>query len=650
MSGIVGILNLDGSPIDRTLLERLTNSLLFRGPDAQRTWFRDQIGVGHTLLRSTTDTTEEQQPLSLDGNTWIVSDARVDGRRELIAALQSHGQQRLAGVPDAELILRAYQVWGESCVDHLIGDFVFAIWNAKARRLFCARDQMGVKPFYYAHLGPLLVFSNTLDCIRQHPAVSSRLNDLSIADFLVFEMIQDAAATAFADIRRLPPAHLLLCGQDGFSVRRYWAPPSVTTPIHYRRPAEYVEHFNDLLDAAVADRLRTESACVFMSGGLDSPTVAASAKRVSDRNGGAPRLWAFTQVFDNLIPHDERHYAGLVAQALRLPIEYRADDHLNLFQSSKQPGYRSPEPVHSAWPDATADHLRRVSTESRVVLTGLGADPLFSSSISVHFRDLFRQKRFGRALADASRYFSAEGRFSRLYLRTRWRILFPSKSFSVPYPPWLNETLEKRLNLQDRWQAMNQTPAPATAVRPEAHQVTFAPLWPCLFESQDANMTRVPVEVRHPFFDLRLMNFLLALPRLPWCCDKQLLREAARGALPEAVRLRRKSPLRADPLVKLLAQPGAAWVDRFEAAPDLNPYVIRNRVPKVYGNTDTWTAWVHLRPLSLNYWLRNLDLPSQNIEGGLEHEINRPGHSQEAVSPALPTSLREHRGFDRCGL
>ena len=623
MSGIVGILNLDGAPIDRTLLERLTNSLLFRGPDAQWTWLRGPIGFGHTLLQSTTNSRQEQQPFSLDGHTWIVADARVDGRRELISSLQSHGQQCLDGTTDAELILRAYQTWGQDCLDHLIGDFVFAIWDHARQQLFCARDQMGVKPFFYAHVGPLLVFSNTLDCIRQHPAISSRLNDLSIADFLLFDLIQDPEATAFADIRRLPPAHFLLCERGSPSVRRYWT-PSVTTPIHYSRAAEYVEHFRDLLDTAVADRLRSESACIFMSGGLDSPTVAASAQRIASRNGGATRLWAYSQVFDSLIPHDERHYAGAVAQALSLPIEYRADDQLRLFQFAERPEYRSPEPVHSAWPDVTPDLLRRVATESRVVLTGFGADPIFSSRITVHFRELIRQKRFGRALADAARYLSAEGRLSRLYLRTRWRILFAPNDFTSPYPPWLNESLEKRFALRERWLTVNQTPAPGPpgrTVRPEAHQVTFAPFWPDLFELHDAGVTRAAVEVRHPFFDLRLMNFLLALPRLPWCCDKQLLREAARGVLPDAVRLRRKSPLRADPLLQLLAQPEASWVNRLQPVPALERYVVSSRIPEVLGGKGPWEAWVHLRPHSLNYWLRGLDSSRINVDGGLEHDI-----------------------------
>jgi asparagine synthase (glutamine-hydrolysing) len=636
VSGIVGIFNLDGAPIDRNLLDRLTNSLAFRGPDAQRTWFRGQIGFGHTLLRTDLDSTGQPQPFTLDNNSWIVADARVDARPELLAALRSHDQACSDETTDAELILRSYHVWGENCVDHLIGDFAFAVWNARLRRLFCARDHMGVKPFFYAHLGPLLVFSNTLECIRLHPAVSSRLNDSSIADFLLLDMIQNPEATSFADVRRLPPAHCMLCEPRKRAVRRYWT-PSVTAPIQYRRPAEYLEHFRSLLDTAVADRLRTPSACVFMSGGLDSPTVAASAKRISNQNGGSPRVWAYTQVFDSLIPHDERHYAGLVARALKIPIEYRPDDNLRLFQFAEEPEYRLPEPMHRAWPDATPDHLRRVAQESRVVLTGFGADPLFSSRITVHFRQLIREKRYGRALADAVQYLSREGRLSRLYLRTRLRLLLATKETHTGFfPEWLNPDFAAKLGLRERWEQGAQMGAAGPAVRPEAHEVTFAPFWANLFEMHDAGFTRAPVEVRHPFFDLRLMNFLLALPRLPWCCDKQLLREAARNVLPDAVRVRRKSPLRSDPMLKLLARPDAAWVDRFQPMPELEPYVVRNRVPRVHGSTGPWTGWVHLRPLSLNYWLRGLTSSVINDEGGADHglKLTAAGHSEESVSKA----------------
>jgi asparagine synthase (glutamine-hydrolysing) len=619
MSGFVGILNLDGHPVEPLLLRRLTNDLVFRGPDAQHTWLEGPIGLGATLLRIAPEDTAAG-PFRLDANLRIVADARIDGREDLMAALRSGGARRLEGVSDSELILLAYQTWGEQCLDHLIGDFSFAIWDGSRRRLFCARDQMGVKPFFYAHLGPLLIFSNTLDCIRRHPAVSGRLNDLSIADFLLFELIQDSSATAFSEIQRLPPAHSLFCEQGALSIRRYWQ-FSIEGPVRYLRPGDYIDRFNELLDAAVADRLRAKSACVFMSGGLDSPIVAASATRVSRRGTSACSVWAYTQVFDRLIPHEERHHAGLVARALKIPIEYRADDDLRPFQFAAKPEYRFPEPVNTAWPDATTEQLRRVETASRVVLTGYGADPLFSSRITVHFRELLRQGRFGRAAADAVNYLAAEGRLSRLYLRTRWRILRAPERHDF-LPPWLNQDFAQRLQLRDRWKNFAPTAVSGNAVRPEAHDVTFTPFWPDLFNAHDAGVTGVPVEVRHPFFDLRLMSYLLSLPRLPWCCDKQLLRDAARGVLPDAVRLRRKSPLPADPLLALLRRPEAAGINRFAPVPELERYVNPARIPQDLDTKDFFSASVNLRPLSLDYWLRNLHRPVISAAKGAEHEFS----------------------------
>src|SRR5881396_678940 len=193
MSGIVGILNFDGAPIDRALLRRMTDFMTFRGPDEQQVWVDGNVGFGHTLLRTTFESEHEHQPFTLDGRTWIVADARVDAQADLIAKLAARGEEVKRGITDVELLLRAHHVWGEDCVDHLLGDFAFAIWDGPKRRLFCARDHLGVKPFFYAHLGATVIFSNTLDCIRRHPAISDKLNDPAIADFLLFDLNQNPA-------------------------------------------------------------------------------------------------------------------------------------------------------------------------------------------------------------------------------------------------------------------------------------------------------------------------------------------------------------------------------------------------------------------------------------------------------------------------
>ena len=556
----------------------------------------------------------EKQPAQLDRRLWIVADARIDARAELIGKLKGKSQAASAlslSTPDAELILHAYDTWGEACVEQLLGDFSFAVWDAREKRLFCARDQMGVKQLYFTNVGSYIVFSNTLNCIRRHPGISSRLNDLAIADFLLFDMNQDLATTSFGDIRQLPPAHTLLCKQGSLTDRRYWDLP-IATPIHFSRDAECVERFRELLDAAVADRLRGSGAgaCnvgVMMSGGLDSPTVAVSAQRVLARAGNANGVRAYTEVFDSLVPHEERYYATLAANALKIPIEYLVSDNQKIFGRAEEPGYRLPQPMHLGWPDTSTEMLRQIGETSRIALTGFGADPALSARITVHFRQLIRNGRFGRALADAGLYLSKPGRLSRLYLRTRWHRLFPPKVHAQPYPQWLNSDLERDLSLRDRWAGLMNRESLNNSARPEAYELTVSPSWAFIFETLDTSVTQVPVEMRHPFFDLRLLNFLLALPRLPWCCDKELLREATRGSLPDAVRLRRKSPMPAEPLNALLQRPESAWVDRFGPVAELEKYVSRQRIPPVYCEHATWTAWVHLRPLSLSFWLQMSD-------------------------------------------
>ena len=602
MSGIVGIFNRDGAPIDRVLLHSLVDFLAYRGPDGREYWADTSIGLGHTLLRTTRESDRERQPASLAGQYWITADARLDCRTELLETL---GLPRASSqsVPDSELILRAYAKWGSECLAHLRGDFSFGIWDEPNKQLFCARDQFGIKPFYYASVGSVLVFSNTLDCIRRHPAVPTRLNDLAIADFLLFEMIREPAATSFEDIYRLPPAHCLTCGRDGLSVRRYWELP-VGAPLHHKRPNECVEQFRELLDLAVADRLRTKNVAVFMSGGLDSPTVAASAQRILVRDGSAGGLSAYTEVFDSLIPHEERRYAKLVADRLKIPIEFQADS-MGLGKDRNFDDSALPEPAHSPGSDGGRAQLCEIAARNRVALTGYGADPALSCLLSVHFSRLLKKGQVGRALVDGMRFLAVEGRFSRLYFRTRWQRWFASKDYEYPYPGWLSRDLEKRLDLRERWETFTRASAPNTAVRSVAYEAMVNPVWPAVFEGADPGVTHIPLEVYHPFFDLRLVEFLLALPVLPWCSDKQLLREAARGILPDAVRLRRKSPLLADPLVALLQRPDSAWVDAFEGVPELGRYVERRLIPKVFGERDVQAAWIHLRPLSLNFWLRS---------------------------------------------
>jgi asparagine synthase (glutamine-hydrolysing) len=607
MSGFVGVISRDGAQVDRELLKRMTAFLAYRGPDAQDLWIDGSVGLGHAMLRTTSESSpRECQPQSLDGAVWITGDVRIDGREGLISKLGSHGRHGLQGVPDAELVLHAYHTWGEDCVEHLLGDFAYAIWDARARRLFCARDHFGVKPFYYAQTLRWMVFSNTLNCIRLHPAIAGTLNDAAIGDFLLFGYNQEPTTTAFADIRRLPPAHVLTWSAESMQLRRYWSLPT-DGRLEYRRPADYVDHFSELWRTAVEDRLRTDRVSVLMSGGLDSASVAVTAHERLSAQSSPFQISAHTLVYERLIPDEERHYAGLVAEKLRIPIHYlRADDY-TLFGRCDEPECRTPEPSDNPVPALTADQFLLIARHHRVALSGEGGDPALSPSPATHFVNLLRARRPATLLADVVRCL-AHGHRPPLGIRAavrRWTRSGPGRPV---YPPWVSQDFEARLDLRTRWEERFGEPPSLDSRRPESCRALQSPFWPSLFETYDAGVTLCPLTVRHPFFDVRLLTYLLAVPPMPWFLKKKLLRDAMQACLPEPVRRRRKTPMLADPVRALLRQPRARWINHFDRRSELVEYVDLERIPKIAGlpqQVDRYGADWHLvtRPLCLDNWL-----------------------------------------------
>lgn len=602
MSGMVGLINQEGRPADREVLRRLTESLAFRGPDDHGVWIDGDVGLGHTLLRTTFESESERQPCSLDGQVWITADARIDGRADLIKQLAARGCAVPKNSPDVELILHAYQVWGEDCLSHLLGDFAFAIWDGPRRRLLCARDHLGVKPFYYADTGRTLVFSNTLNCVRQHPDVSDRLNDLAIADFLLFDFNQDPATTSFADIRRLPPAHYLTWEDDALRIRRYWTLPQ-DGPLRYPRPQEYVDHFKELLHQAVADRLRTRRVGVFMSGGLDSSTITATAKNILQAQLEPYDLRAYTDVYDRLIPDRERHYSGLVAGHLAIPIYYHVGDEYKLYERADQPEMHWPEPFHFPLVASWVDRISRVRGHSRVILTGQGGDPILYPSPS-YFYKMLKNLRIGQLIREVGQCAVKFRCLPQVRLRSSLKRFLGLGGPLPSYPSWLNRAFAVRLDLPHRWQSLSQRAKAPHPVREEVCEIFLDPFWSDMFEKQfDAGSLGLPVEFRHPLLDVRMVNFALALPPIPWCVDKTLLREAAVGLLPEDVRGRPKAPLAGNLERELLRQPGARWLDRLEPISELADYVDSAAIPTVTGENDAFRQWINLRPRTLNYWL-----------------------------------------------
>ncbi len=607
MSGIVGVLGLQGELPGGPLLQSLTQSLAFRGPDRQQSWVSDRIGLGHALLTTSPQSSAEQQPLSLDGQLWVVADARLDARSELLSQLQSAGHEAPKCAGDAELILRAYAAWGESCLHHFWGDFCFAIWDGNRRSLFCAHDQLAIKPFYYAATKRWLVFSNTLECIRMHPEVSSELNELGVADFLLFGSNQEPATTIFAAIHRLPPAHALTWRAGKLSVKRYWTPP-VDEEIRYKHATEYEEQFRQLLHTAVKDRVRVGRATIAFSGGLDSTSVAAFARRL-----GLDELRAVTVVYDEVMPDRERYYSGLAGEALGIPIEYLIADRYVTEVHREFPEIKSPQPDLNVPAALAADFYELASRRSRILITGQGGDVgLFPSNS--HFRRLLGAGRLGRFLHDGVQYAISQRGLPPVGLRTMLKRRFGTVACQDgDCPGWLNPEFERRLRLQERWKEKRLPPAPHPHPhRPEAIAVLLAPSWQNFLEACDPGTTRTPLEQVHPYFDLRLLRFLFSIPPIPWTPDKFLTRSAMRDILPDTVRLRPKAPLVDDPSFIFVRKNREMFL---KAPPNLAAYVDCPKYDAFLNSPAAFSREAHsftLRPALLSSWLRSTAGHSRN--------------------------------------
>jgi len=596
MSGFASIVNFDGAPVDLALLDRMTDVLEFRGPDGRHERLRDQAGFGFTLLRTTQESELEHQPCTFDQRVWIVGDVRLDARDELAAQLQAHGRDAMLARPDIELVLHAYHVWGEACVEHLQGDFAFVVWDASGRRLFGARDHMGVRPFYYAVKGSTVLVSNTLDCIRCHPAVSARRNESAIADFLLFEFNRDKATTFFEEIRRLPPGHCVLWTPQNQRMRQYWKLP-IEEPLRYRRFDDYTEHFRDLLRTAVRDRLRFPQAAIYMSGGLDSPAIAVTACSFQD----PASITAFTYTFDGF--DQERHFAGLVARHLGIQHQIRDGIAEGVNEHWDACRIRTPEPPSNPMLlDKDWAFARGMARSHRVVFYGEGPDNALWYEWQPYLRHLARQNRWGSLVGESLRHLIAHRRLpllSTVPAMLRERHL--ESKLSKGYPDWLNPDFEARLKLRERW-ADARNLMPEHPWRPVAYESLQRADWQRFLESLDPAATGGPIEFRHPYLDIRLLRYMLAVPPLPWCRRKYLIRQAMGGLLPEVILRRGKSPLYPDPWTALARKVGFRPLPQ---SAELCRYIDPVKVPE--GLPESLADFREsIRPRSLAFWLQSV--------------------------------------------
>ena len=620
MSGFAGVISAGGAPVDEDLVGRMAKRLEFRGPDGTAVrMIGPNAGFCSTFARTGPAPQSSELPITIDGQQWLLGDIRLDGRDALLDTLDRAGKPATSSATDEELALRAWRVRRDAG-EQLFGDYAFGVWEPANRRLSAIRDVIGTKPFFYARAGSTFCFSNTLDALRIVPGVDLGLDEQFIADFLLQGWCPELERTVYRGIRRLRPGYLLEFREGDVATRRFAELP-ILEPLRYRRSSEYLEHFGSLLGAAVRDRLPNDGAAFLMSGGLDSTSVAATAVREASGARGKASFRAYTVDFRPLFDDAEPRFAARAAQHLGLPIEMVKAGEEKPFGCWTDEWVRMPEPLHEPFQSRHVAMCREVLAFARVALSGDGGDEILTGVAAPYARQLIRQGKFWELMKSFGMLLLGWKRLPvmGLGLRGRLRKLRTQHAREGLVPEWLRPEFAGRMGLRERQAERRESHNSEHPVHPAAYASLSQGYWASVLEEEDAAWLGVPLDRRAPFLDRRLVEFLLRVPAVPWCMEKELLREAMRGLLPEEVRTRRKTPLAQSPFVAQAEKRRWSPLPLPPAHPLVAEFVDWKKLEATLAALPGSQLWDDLRPLSLNSWVKGVEndrpfLYSQNRE------------------------------------
>jgi asparagine synthase (glutamine-hydrolysing) len=571
MSGIAGIWHLDGQPAASERIRCMTDAIAHRGPDGVGRWVEGSVGLGHVMLRTVPEAEGETQPLvSEDGAVVLVMDGRVDNREEMIRALGLPAA--FLRRPDSALVLAGYRRRGADVLKHMLGDYALAVWDAREQRLLLARDHFGIRPLYYVHRpGRFFAFASEVKALRAAGFAGDGVNELKIAEFLLFPVHVEPEMTFFKEVCAVPPAHTLTIEAGGdVRSRAYWALDPMRE-IRFKTDEDYVAQFQAHFEEAVRCRLRSHAPVGSMlSGGLDSTSIACVAARQLEKKGKP--LHTYSAVFDGIPSCNERPF---IEAALRKypdvmqPVFFDADTSGPLVHNAELTWYleRPNEGINTymSW----SLHHRAREQGVRVVLDGFDGDTTVSHGDgyfyellwSYHWVKLWREVRatvlkMGGRERHARRAFF---KWMKQYVRLQpgmARVLAglgrgevverETLRFSTMGTSWAGRAWQRYFapSFVDA-----VVPHEAEAGRPEVYRTERArhhakltrPIMAYGAQLINAQAAAAGLEVRMPFFDVRLVEYCLALPghlkrRDGW--GRWIMRRAMDGILPPEVQWR----------------------------------------------------------------------------------------------------------------
>ncbi len=384
MCGICGIVNYrDGAPVNPDILAGMTRALTRRGPDDEGFYRSGYVGLGHRRL-SIIDLATGRQPIPNEDRTvWIVYNGEMYNSPELRLDLEKSGHS-FATATDTEVIVHAYEERGVDCPDILNGMFAFAIWDESERRLFIARDRVGLKPLYYADLDGVFLFGSELKALLAHPLVERRIDPQALAEYLTYEYVP-TPRTIFDRMRKLPPGHSLTLENGRIAIRPYWdIDLSKSEEPDRRSDKEWPAELRSVLKESVRKELISDvSLGVLLSGGIDSSAIAAMMAELAPGN-----VESFSIAFEDP-SFDESTHARLVADHLKTRHHELTLEPKTMLELVPQIAEILDEPLGDSSIIPTYLLSQFTRRHVKVALGGDGGDELFAGYSTLQAHKLF---------------------------------------------------------------------------------------------------------------------------------------------------------------------------------------------------------------------------------------------------------------------
>ena len=550
MCGIAGIYNIHGESADPETLRRMATGIAHRGPDAERFYIEGGLGLAHRHLRIIDLSDAAIQPMPDEtGRLQLIFNGEIYNYLEMRPDLEARGH-RFRSRSDSETILHAYEEWGVKCLHRFNGMFAFALWDAPRRRLFIARDRIGVKPLYYWWDGNTFIFASEIKALLAHTSVCVEPNLPAIAEYMS-AMYTTGEHTWFRGIRRLLPGHYLIVSPDGLQIRQWWDVPAHEDEPGERSERYYAKRTRELLEDSVQLRLRSDVPLgAHLSGGIDSSAVVALISQAIGAEG--ERLRTFSGAFAEGRAYDERRYIHLVARRYNTQHDEIVPTAQDLPELMSRLVWHMDEPAAGPgillqWAVCKLTRQHGVT----VINGGQGGDEAWGGYfgyLPAYVRTLLKQARkhpylLAQLTIDLSRLLTRN--------ETRNSILRAIRSgrrgrlqASAALGEWAGERFAENGQTTGN-ESLISIRSPLTGTRNPLATAMYTDLkWylPALLQVEDRTSMAFSLESRAPLLDYRLIEHAASVPsalKMRGLTMKRVLREAVRDLLPPPIYARR---------------------------------------------------------------------------------------------------------------